>query len=281
MDISFSSMFFHDAPLEDIFRSPEQSGADCLEFWLETPDFWLKGLCLDELKRQVKASPTRSPLSVHAPVLDLNPCSINPDVREVSIRWIERSIELAEQIGASVCTIHPGRRTAKRPPSITDYQRLGFMLDRIERIADEVRVKIAIENMEPAVNALLTTPDEIIKVLDERSWLYFTFDYAHAVGSGPQVVSSFLDGGAGKILNIHISGAGTGQMHGPVSSDENATPFLRELRDNRYDGQITLEINDLVLPSALSYQEKITLLKQEIAVIRKAFKGEVELTGAI
>lgn len=274
MDISFSSMFFHDATLEEIFRAPGTSGADSLEFWLETPDFWLKGLCLDDLKSQVAASPTRSPLSVHAPVLDLNPCSINPDVRAVSIRWIERSIELAEQIGASICTIHPGRRTARRPPSITDYQRLGHMLDCIERIADEVRVKIAIENMEPAVNALLTTPDEVTKVLDERSWLYFTFDYAHAIRSGVPVVSSFLEGGGERIVNIHLSGGGNGRMHGPVSEDEKAIPFLTELRKKKYDGQITLEINDLVLPGELSYQEKISFMKDEITWVKHTF-GEV------
>lgn len=272
MDISFSSMFFHDATLEEIFRAPGPSGADSLEFWLETPDFWLKGLCLDDLKSRVAASPTRSPLSVHAPVLDLNPCSINPDVRAVSIRWIERSIELAEQIGASICTIHPGRRTARRPPSITDYQQLGHMLDCIERIADEVRVKIAIENMEPAVNALLTTPDEVTKVLDERSWLYFTFDYAHAIRSGVPVVSSFLEGGGKRIVNIHLSGGENGRMHGPVSEDEKAIPFLTELRKKKYDGQITLEINDLVLPGELSYQEKISFMKDEITWVKHAFR---------
>ena len=93
------------------------------------------------------------------------------------------------------------------------------------------------------------------------------------------VVSSFLDGGAENSKYPYFrsrkwTDAWSGQpMKMPLLS-------LRA-RDNRYDGQITLEINDLVLPSALSYQEKISLLKQEIAVIRKAFKGEVELTGAI
>ncbi len=262
-------MFFHDATLEDVFRATGASGADSLEFWLETPDFWLKGLQISDLKRWMIQYPASAPLSIHAPVLDLNPCSINPDVREVSIRWILRSIELAECTGASVCTIHPGRRTAKRPPSITDYQRLGHMLDSIESVADEVQVKIAIENMEPAVNALLTTPEEVIKVLDERSWLFFTFDFAHAAGSGPDVVSSFLENGRDRMVNIHLSGAGTRHMHGPVRQNQTVRSFLTSLRDWGYNGQITLEINDLVLPEELSYSQKISFMNQEIAWLRQ------------
>ncbi|HOJ97594.1 MAG TPA: sugar phosphate isomerase/epimerase family protein [Methanospirillum sp.] len=269
MDISFSSMFFHDATLEDVFRATGASGADTLEFWLETPDFWLKGLQISDLKRWMIQYPTRAPLSIHAPVLDLNPCSINPDVREVSIRWILRSIELADRMGASVCTIHPGRRTAKRPPSITDYQRLGHMLDCIESVADEVRVKIAIENMEPAVNALLTTPEEVIKILDERSWLCFTFDFAHAAKSGPDIISSFLACGRERMVNIHLSGAGTRHMHGSIRYDQNVESFLTSLRDWGYNGQITLEINDLVLPQELSYSQKISFMNQEIAWLKK------------
>lgn len=264
-------MFFHDATLEDIFRVPGISGADSMEFWLETPDFWLKGLHIDVLKKLVVQYPTKAPLSVHAPVLDLNPCSINPDVREISIRWIERSIKIAESLGASVCTIHPGRRTAKRPPTITDYQRLGHMLDSIEKTAEEVRVKVAIENMEPVVNALLTTPEEVMKILEERSWLYFTFDFAHASGSGADIVSSFLEHGKKRIVNIHLSGGRNGFMHGPASEDRKVLPFLTELADTKYDGQITLEINDLVLQKELSYQEKTNFMKSEISWVKDPF----------
>ena len=268
MDISFSSMFFHDASLEDVFRAPALCGADTLEFWLETPDFWLKGLEMESLKNWIRAFPLPSPLSIHAPVLDLNPCSINPDVRGVSIRWIERSINLAETIGASVCTIHPGRRTAKRPPSMTDYTRLGHMLDCIEEIAAAVRVRVAIENMEPAVNALLTAPDEVSKILEERPWLWFTFDFAHAIRSGPDVAHSFLDIGQGRIANIHLSGCTNGKVHGPVSTDTEVAAFLGRVRDHSYDGQITLEFNDLVLPGTLSYQEKVSFMKQEVTGLK-------------
>lgn len=266
-------MFFHDASLEDIFRAPVICRADSIEFWLETPDFWLKGLNMNDLERCMASCKATFPLSIHAPVLDLNPCSINPDVRDVSIRWIKRSIAMAERLGASVCTIHPGRRTAKRPPSITDYLRLSHMLDSIEEMADEVSVKIAIENMEPMVNALLTRPEEVKKILDDRSWLYFTFDFAHATGSGSDVVDSFLEVGKERIANIHLSGGKKGKMHGPVSHDETIPAFLSRIQDYGYDGQLTLELNDLVLPKPLNDTEKILFLKQEITWLRTHIKS--------
>lgn len=264
-------MFFHDASLDDIFRASRECGADSLEFWLETPDFWLKGLKQDSLKDAIKLGNLSYPVSVHAPVLDLNPCSINPDIRKVSINWIERSILLAEDIGASVCTIHPGRRTARRPPSITDYQRLAFMLDSIENLAESVQVKVAIENMEPAVNALLTVPDEVMSILDGRPWLWFTYDVAHAMRLGLPIAKDFLQIRE-RIANIHISGCHGNKMHGPVSLDPITTCFLDTIHESGYSGGITLEINDLVLPFPPDYTEKIRILKNEISLIRKSLR---------
>lgn len=271
MDLSFSSMFFHDASLDQIFRAPGSTGADSLEFWLETPDFWLHGLPIGNLKECMGRYPARSPVSVHAPVLDLNPCSINPDVREVSIRWIGRSVRLAGDIGAGVCTIHPGRRTAKRPPTITDYTRLAHMLDCIEPVAGSVPVKVAIENMEPAVNALLTTPAEVMSVLEERTWLWFTLDIAHASVSGIETIAEFLDTAGKRIANIHLSGCLDRVMHHPVTRDPHIGEYLSLIQDSGFSGPLTLEINDLVLPGPMDYEEKIEFMSQEITQVRSYF----------
>jgi len=268
MDLSFSSMFFHDASIERIIQAVGLSGADSIEFWLETPDFWLNGLDEEKMRALMDLHPFNKPLSVHAPVLDLNPCSINPDIREVSIGWISRSILLAERLGARVCTIHPGKRTAKRAPGITDYLRLGQMLDFIEPVAEETKVQVAIENMGPAVNALLTLPDEIVRLLDTRPWLWFTLDVAHAQVLGDEVIQAFIDDADGRIVNIHLSSGNGKEMHRPVSSDLNDKRALEIIADSSYNGLITLEINDLTLPSPLNYHEKVDLLSGQIELVR-------------
>jgi len=268
MEISFSTMFLHDHPLDLIFNAVRHTGADTLEFWPETPDWWLDGLPMGRLVQEVSSHPFSSSISVHAPVLDLNPCSINPDIVQVSLDWVEYSIRLAEDLGASVCTIHPGRRTSKRPPSGTDYRRLDHMFDFIAPVAEKSSVKVSIENMEPQVNALLSTPDEISRVLKEREWLSFTLDACHASYQGVSVLREFIDIADDRIANVHLSGATEKVLHLPVNGNAWAETALDALVDSGYDGLITLEINDLSVDRPLTYEEKIGVLASDVEYIR-------------
>ncbi|MFH0966185.1 MAG: sugar phosphate isomerase/epimerase family protein [Methanobacteriota archaeon] len=268
MEISFSTMFFHDHPLHLIFDAVRNTGADTLEFWPETPDWWLDGLPIGRLVQEVSSHSFSFPLSVHAPVLDLNPCSINPDIVQVSLDWIEYSIRLAEDLGATVCTIHPGRRTSKRPPTDTDYRRLDHMLDVIEPLAEGSSVQISIENMEPQVNALLSTPDEIFHVLKKRDWLSFTLDACHTSSQGVSVLSEFIEGADDRIANVHLSGAAGKVLHLPAKGNAWADTALEALVDAGYNGLITLEINDLSVDQPLTYAEKIEILANDVEYVR-------------
>ena len=273
MEISFSTMFFHDHPLDLIFDAVERSGAGTLEFWPETPDWWLSGLPKNRLFESLASHQFSSPVSMHSPVLDLNPCSINPDVAEVSIRWIERSILLAEEIGAGVCTIHPGRRTSRRPPTETDYRRLNHMLDSIAPIAEKSKVKVSIENMEPKVNALVCTPAELFLILDERDWISCTLDVCHVSSQGVSVLSEFLDGVGSRLVNIHLSGAAGGTMHLPSYGNPWADEALGAVMNSGYDGLITLEINDLSYTRPLTYEEKISILSQDVEYVQHTWRA--------
>jgi sugar phosphate isomerase/epimerase len=268
MEISFSTMFFHDYPLDLIFEAVRRTGADTLEFWPETPDWWLKGLPMERLKQEVDVHPFTVPVSVHAPVLDLNPCSVNPDIVKVSLDWMRYSIRLAEDLGAPVCTIHPGRRTAKRPPTETDYRRLNRMFDCIAPVHDESFVHISIENMKPQVNALLSTPREISRVLKERDWLFFTLDACHASPMGVSVLCEFIERADDRIVNVHLSGAAGNVLHLPLNDNAWAETTLNALKDAGYDGLLTLEINDLAIDRSMTYEEKIDVLSNDVAYVR-------------
>ncbi|MBQ3684209.1 MAG: sugar phosphate isomerase/epimerase [Methanomicrobium sp.] len=236
---SVSTMFFHEYTLEDILRSALGAGCDSVEFWLETPTFWVNEMPKDYmsnpdtaadryLKELFGSFPELSPITVHTPVLDLNPCSVNPDVARVSTLWARRALITAHNLGAEVLTLHPGRRTAKRQPGGYDYLNLCRFLDSVDAAGKELKAKngagnagvmVAIENMQPAINALLTTPEQMkyfldggvdgyfnnyeceakpddiafrylkmkerLPVKDDRGFknepLYFTFDISHAL----------------------------------------------------------------------------------------------------
>lgn len=269
MEISFSTMFFHDHSLDRIFSAVAASGADSIEFWPETPDWWLDGLPISRLRQMLDTYPLSSPLSLHAPVLDLNPCSVNPDVAEVSISWIQYTISLAQELGAVVCTIHPGRRTSKRPPSEMDYRRLDHMLEMIAPLTQRSNVRIAIENMEPRINGLLCTPSEVVRVLDEYDWLSFTLDACHVAGQGIRVLEEYIEGAGDRLINVHLSGAGGGMMHQPVKGDPWAAASLEVLSGIGYGGLVTLEINDLAVDKPLTYEEKISTLASDVSMVRE------------
>lgn len=192
---SVSTMFFHEYTLEDILRSAVSAGCDSVEFWLETPVFWVNEMPKDYMSNPDTAAdrylkelfgrfPQLSPITVHTPVLDLNPCSVNPDIARVSALWARRALITAHNLGAEVLTLHPGRRTAKRQPGVYDYLKLCRFLDSIDAAEKELKAKaktspeqsaggsagagvmVAIENMQPAVNALLTDPGQMKYFLD-------------------------------------------------------------------------------------------------------------------
>ena len=136
VSFSVSSMFFHEYTVNEIFSFVSRSGLNAMEFWLETPHFWLRDLPVDEVIVCRNQHPEISALTVHSPILDLNPCSINPDVAQVSVEHAVRSIAIAEQMGAHILTVHPGRRTAKRPPSSADFARFDHYVSAAPRGSD-------------------------------------------------------------------------------------------------------------------------------------------------
>ncbi|WP_286879156.1 sugar phosphate isomerase/epimerase family protein [Methanoculleus sp. UBA413] len=270
--IAVSTMFFHEYPCDYIFDYVAEAGLDSLEFWVETPHFWLRGLPEDDLVRCIADHPELSPITVHAPSLDLNPCSINPKVAGISVDYAIEAVRMADRVGADVITVHPGRRTAKRHPSAYDFRRFEEYIDRLREAAGQTRVRVAIENLEPRVNALLSMADDAAEVLEREPWLWFTLDMGHAMMTSCDEVIRFIDLCIDRMANIHVSAiGGNGRPHHPIHDDPSAIRVLTELADRGYDGYLTLELEDMVFPGSLSSEEKIVLLMRELDTLDAIF----------
>ena len=263
-------MFFHEYPLDEIFDLVAGAGLDTLEFWVETPHFWIRGQPIAELEACISHHHGMVPLSVHAPVLDLNPCSINPRVAEVSIEYTLSAISLADRIRAAVVTVHPGRRTAKRPPSGPDFRRFDHYLSVLADHAKRMEVRIAIENMEEKVNALICTPESARDLLDQEPWLSFTLDVSHAMGASAGTVARYIELCSDRLAMVHLGLAQDGTMHLPVDLSPETAPILGWLSDAGYDGIITFEIEDQTFDHALSSEEKILLLSRQASFVRSS-----------
>jgi sugar phosphate isomerase/epimerase len=264
-----SSMFFHEYPLDEIFDAVEEAGLDGMEFWLETPHFWLQGLPADELVSAILSHPRISSLQIHAPVLDLNPCSINPDVAEASRRWAVAAVDLAARVGAPVVTVHPGKRTAKRRPMADDYRRFDRYLSVLREAVTGRQVTVAMENVEPRVNAMIATPEEARSLLDREEWLAFTLDVSHAMNHTPDLLTRFVETCGDRLVNVHVSRAVDGIMHLPLEGDTRIGSVMGAITDGGYRGPLTLEIEDQNLAHELSLEEKIQLLAGEADFLRR------------
>ncbi|MBR1368635.1 hypothetical protein RJ53_03585 [Methanocalculus chunghsingensis] len=273
-----SSMFFHEYALEHVFSAIVASGLDTIEFWLETPSFWTTGRRLENLEVVIADYPSLSPITVHAPVLDLNPVSINPEVATVSVESACSAIRIAEHLGATVITIHPGRRTAKRPPSRADMDRFELYMEAVERVSGGLSVAVAVENMEQKINALLTTPESVRSVLDEYPRLSFTFDYAHALMSGHSFPDDFLSLCGDRLVNVHASDGSASSMHHPLGRTGGMNDLAGLLGRYGYDGPVIFEIEDLSFPEAPGYDEKIAILSREANYFREAWHKQVYLS---
>ena len=269
-----SSMFFHEYTSGEIFTNVSKAGLDGIEYWLETPHFWLRDLPAEEVIACRRAHPEISTFSVHTPVLDLNPCSINPDVAEISVAYAVRSLEMAQTLEAGVLTVHPGRRTAKRPPGDADRARFDHYIAALREAALKDTVIVAIENMEPAVNSLICTPERMREVLDAESWLRFTLDTSHALVVSEETVMEYIDLCADRLANVHLSRAGNGRLHLPLDNSPVIARILESLRDHQYRGALMLEIDDLNFPKPLPAEEKCAILAQDLSFMRKCMEPD-------
>ena len=272
VSFSVASMFFHEYTVPDIFSFVSRSGLCAMEFWLETPDFWLRDLPTDEVNACRKIHPEFTQLTVHSPILDLNPCSINPEVADISVESAVRSLLIAGELGASVLTVHPGRRTAKRPPGDADFIRFDHYISVLREAARGCPAIIAMENMEPAVNSMLCTPDRMRQLLDEEPWLFFTLDVAHACSGSEAEALQYIELCHDRLVNVHISRFDHGKAHFPLDRHASMARVMACLRDHRYDGCLTLEIEDLNFDHPLSADEKIAVLARDCAFMQECME---------
>lgn len=255
-----SSMFFHEYSCREIFSFVQASGLSGLEFWIETPAFWLRGCPVDEIAACRREYPDLAGFTVHAPVLDLNPCSINPDVAAVSVGYTVRAIGLAERMGAGILTVHPGRRTAKRRPSPADVERFDRYIAALEEEAEKHRVQVAMENMEPNVNSLLCTPKRMRELLDAEPWLAFTLDVSHALAGKEDDLGEYIRLCSDRLANVHLSRADKTRLHLPLDNRPAMADIVSSLADTGYRGPLTLEIDDLNFDRTLTAREKVAVL---------------------
>ncbi|MCX9014637.1 MAG: sugar phosphate isomerase/epimerase [Candidatus Methanoperedens sp.] len=274
MRISCASLFLWEYTLPGIMEILLEAGIRSVEFWAETPDFWMNrndGTGTVMLEEALSMMP--GGCTLHAPVMDLNASSINDNIHEVTISETLWALELAGKIGARAVTIHPGKRTVNRPPVEEDWQKFDDYLKACTQRADAMDIQLALENSMPSVSSMCSSPDEMKTVLDKFPSLFFTFDVVHAYIESPGNAMAFIEELGGRIINVHVGAPHNGKPHYPLHREDNMKEILMALRDRGYDGDLTIEIDDKVYDRTLSKKDKIRELVAERKYLEGIFTG--------
>ena len=271
VSFSVSSMFFHEYTIREIFDFVPRAGLNGMEFWLETPHFWLRDLPVDEVIACKKEHPGITTLTVHSPILDLNPCSINPDVARVSVEYAVRSLAIADAAGGPYPDRPPGQADCKTPPSAADFARFDHYLSALRDAVQKNPLKIGMENMEPIVNSLLCTPERMRLLLDDEPWLFFTLDVAHALAKSDEEVIRYIELCHDRLINVHLSRFDHGKAHFPLDRHTSMEKVMESLKDHHYNGSLTLEIEDLNLTVSLPQKRRLRCLPGIALLCRNAW----------
>ena len=275
MRISCSSLFLWEYSVYDIMEILLESGITSVEFWAETPDFWMcrnDETSIASLLEAISLMPDGC--TVHAPVLDLNPASYNDYVHEATIKETLWSLDLAKRLDARLVTVHAGKRTVHRHPTKEDWSKFLKYLKASIKKADDLDIDLSLENSMPGISSMCSRPEEMKEVLNRFPGLFFTFDVTHAYIQSPEMALAFIEEIGDRILNVHIGAPHDGKPHYPSHKKKNLDKVLLALHGSDYDGDLTIEINDQVYSRPLSREEKVRELTEERKYLELMFGKE-------
>ncbi len=276
MRLSCASLFLWEYSVFDIMKILLEAGIKSVEFWAETPLFWMSRNDETSIAELVEAlSVMPEGCTLHAPIMDLNPASYNDYVHEATIKETLWSLDLAHRLGARVVTIHPGKRTVHRTPTDEDWEKFLKYLSVCKSRADSLDLSLSLENSMPGVQSMCYRPGEMKEVLSKFPGLFFTFDAVHAFIQSEGIALSFIEELRDMMINVHIGAPHDGKPHYPSHRKKSMEVVLSALRDSGYDGDITIEIDDQVYPGQLSREEKVMELGEERKYLEGIFRGRL------
>jgi len=183
MKFFFSSLRTAKSPLEWIPKI-EEAG---LDGW-EIVDEGAQKLNEENLEKfRDILSTTDLEISVHAPFSDMNLASVNDGIWRETLRQMSESLEMSCRIGAEVVVAHPGHYSplGLQLPEVV-WERCVSSFRELSKKAEDLGIKLCVENMTSAFMMLCKHPEEIKELLDEieSESLSFVLDVGHAHTNG-------------------------------------------------------------------------------------------------
>ncbi|MGB9936369.1 MAG: sugar phosphate isomerase/epimerase family protein [Methanobacterium sp.] len=165
--------------MEKFLETASRDGFQLMEMLCEGP-YWPRNmLSMDKEELEVFDSYDID-VFLHAPTIDLNPASLNPGIREETLKQLEETIDFALSIDAKAITTHPGmiNRLEDR------IRNMGMIysvetLQKANEYAEERGIKFSVENMPSRYAYFCNSAEEHQFFVDECGG-YATVDTGHA-----------------------------------------------------------------------------------------------------
>jgi sugar phosphate isomerase/epimerase len=195
--------------MEKLLKLSSSLGLGHLEIIAEMPQLNLRGFSDDfiqDLKNSLRTS-SLEPM-IHAPFIDVNLASLNPYIREASVKAVIKSLELAARLGARIVDVHAGTLSRDIPLHYLKEARQACVLSLRElcRQAEDFGILIGVENSSISGDRRIVSRAEehrsLLKEVDSDV-LGATLDFGHANTFGLKA-GEYLEAIKSDLIHVHL-----------------------------------------------------------------------------
>jgi sugar phosphate isomerase/epimerase len=178
MKLGFSTLALFMSSLEDCLETASGDGFQLMEILCEGP-YWPRNVLASDNNFEIFDS-YNIEVYLHSPTIDLNPGSLNPGIRDETLKQLKETVDFAVKINSKAITTHPGliHRLEER---VRNYG-IAHSIEILTEANDysETRgIKFSIENM-PNKYAYFCNTAEEHSYFVEKCGSYATVDTGHA-----------------------------------------------------------------------------------------------------
>lgn len=140
--------------------------------------------------------------TVHLPFLELNLASLVPEVAQLSLERVKRSLEFAHSIGAQTGVLHTGLVPLRHPLAI---QLATSRLHQALQALQPLPIPVALENLVLTQEDLLQSPAELQALLEQYPSYGFCLDVGHAqIELGPEGYRNYHQLLSQRLIHWHL-----------------------------------------------------------------------------
>lgn len=180
-------------------------------------------------------------LTLHAWASEDNPLSTDEYVARRARRQVANSLQVAVEVGATMVTVHPGRREAEDDPSAQAWDRLTSWLAELDALAGQYRLRVGLELMEKLPLEFFGMPADAQRVMEAGfENIGLTVDLAHLnTHDDPLKLLGQLQ--PEWIVHVHLSDNAPWRVHLPLGEGQMDIGSALDALEQRYQGIVSIE----------------------------------------